>query len=166
MNQPRMCCVLCLLAQFETLWTVARQAPLSMGVPQAGILKWVATSPSRGSSKHRDWAQVSCFAGRFFTIWAAREAQPYVFMCVCGGCVCMCVCVCMHVCILNCSVMLNSNLMDCSLPGSSVHGIFQARIPKPAAIPRDLPDPTKGSDPCLPHWQVDYWSLYRLGKYI
>ena len=80
----------------------------------------------------------------------------YVCVCVCVCvCMCVCVCVCMHVCILNCSVMLNSNLMDCSLPGFSVHGIFQTRIPKPAAIPRDLPDPTKGSDPCLPHWQVD-----------
>ena len=94
MNQPRMCCVLCLLAQFETLWTVACQAPLSMAVPQARILKWVATPPSRGSSKQRDWAQVSCFAGRFFTIWAAREAQLYLFMCVY-----VCVCVCMHACV-------------------------------------------------------------------
>ena len=33
--------------------------------------------------------------------------------------------------------------MDCSLPGSSVHGIFQARILEWVAIPfsRDLPDP-------------------------
>ena len=33
--------------------------------------------------------------------------------------------------------------MDCSLPGSSVHGIFQARILEWVAIPTpgDLPDP-------------------------
>ena len=33
--------------------------------------------------------------------------------------------------------------MDCSLPVSSVHGIFQARILEWVAIPfsRDLPDP-------------------------
>ena len=30
--------------------------------------------PSRGSSQPRDWTQVSCIAGRFFTIWATREA--------------------------------------------------------------------------------------------
>ena len=29
---------------------------------------------SRGSSWHRDRTQVSCIAGRFFTIWATREA--------------------------------------------------------------------------------------------
>ena len=33
--------------------------------------------------------------------------------------------------------------MDCSSPGSSVHGILQARIPEWVAIPfsKDLPDP-------------------------
>ena len=33
-----------------TPWTVARQAPLSMGILQARILEWVAISFSRGSS--------------------------------------------------------------------------------------------------------------------
>ena len=36
-----------------TLWTVACQAPLSMGILQARILEWVAMSSSRGSSQHR-----------------------------------------------------------------------------------------------------------------
>ena len=31
--------------------------------------------------------------------------------------------------------------MDCSPPGSSVHGIFQARILEWVAISGDLPDP-------------------------
>ena len=35
---------------FETLWTVASQAPLSMGILQTRILEWVSMSPSRGSS--------------------------------------------------------------------------------------------------------------------
>ena len=35
---------------FETLWTVAHQAPLSMGILQARILKWVTMPSSRGSS--------------------------------------------------------------------------------------------------------------------
>ena len=49
--------VLCLVAQsclFVTLWTVARQAPLSMGILQARILEWVAMLSSRGSSQPRD----------------------------------------------------------------------------------------------------------------
>ena len=36
-----------------TPWTVARQAPLSMGIFQARILEWVAMPSSRGSSKPR-----------------------------------------------------------------------------------------------------------------
>ena len=42
----------CLVAQsclFVTLWTVAHQAPLSMGVLQARILEWVAVPSSRGN---------------------------------------------------------------------------------------------------------------------
>ena len=39
-----------------------------------GILEWVAIPFSRGSSRPRDWTQVAYTAGRFFTIWATREA--------------------------------------------------------------------------------------------
>ena len=45
------------------------------GILQARILEWVALPSSRGSSQPRDWTQVSCIAGGFFTIWATREAQ-------------------------------------------------------------------------------------------
>ena len=44
-------------------------------IPQARVLEWVAISFSRGSSQPRDRTQVSCIAGGFFTIWAAREAM-------------------------------------------------------------------------------------------
>ena len=40
------------------------------GILQARILEWVAVSFSRESSQPRDWTQVSCTAGRFFTNWA------------------------------------------------------------------------------------------------
>ena len=45
--------------------------------------------------------------------------------------------------------------MDCSLPGSSVHGILQARILEWVAIPfpRDLPN--SGIEPKLPALQAD-----------
>ena len=39
-----------------------------MVILQARILEWVDTPSSRGSSKPRDWTQVSCIAGGFFTI--------------------------------------------------------------------------------------------------
>ena len=45
------------------------------GISQATILEWVAISFSRGSSQARDPTQVSWKAGRFFTIWATREAH-------------------------------------------------------------------------------------------
>ena len=64
------------------------------GIFQAKILEWFAISFSRGSSWPRDQTQVSCIAGRHFTIWATREAHqvttnvryffvlcPYIFMC-------------------------------------------------------------------------------------
>ena len=37
------------------------------GILQARILEWVAISFSRGSSRPRDWTQVSCIAGRCLT---------------------------------------------------------------------------------------------------
>ena len=59
---------------FAIPWTVAHQAPLSMGILQAGILEWVAMPFSKGSSQPRDRAQASCAAGGFFTIGATRKA--------------------------------------------------------------------------------------------
>ena len=44
------------------------------GILQASVLEWVAVLFSRGSSQLRGWTQVSCTAGRFFTIWATQEA--------------------------------------------------------------------------------------------
>ena len=41
---------------------------------QATILEWVTICFSRGSSRPRNGTWVSCIAGRFFTIWATREA--------------------------------------------------------------------------------------------
>ena len=48
---------------------------LVYGIFQAWILEWVAISFSRGSSRPRDWTQVSRIVGRRFTVWATREAQ-------------------------------------------------------------------------------------------
>ena len=47
---------------FAIPWTVAHQAPLSIGILQARTLEWVAMPSSRGSYQPRDWAQVSCIA--------------------------------------------------------------------------------------------------------
>ena len=45
------------------------------GILQARILEWIAIPLSSGSSQPTDWTQVSCIAGRFFTVWATKETQ-------------------------------------------------------------------------------------------
>ena len=57
------CCVLSRFSRvrlFATLWTVAHQAPLSMGILQARTLEWVTMSSFRASFHPRDRTQVSC----------------------------------------------------------------------------------------------------------
>ena len=51
------------------------------GILQAGILEWAAILFSRASFPPRDQTRVSyvfCISGRFFTIWATREALTQV----------------------------------------------------------------------------------------
>ena len=43
------------------------------GILQSRIMEWVAISFSRP----RNWTQVSCIAGRFFTNWTTREAPTW-----------------------------------------------------------------------------------------
>ena len=45
------------------------------GILQARTLEWVAISSSKGSYSPRDQTQISCIAGRVFTIWLTREAE-------------------------------------------------------------------------------------------
>ena len=42
------------------------------GILQTRILVWVAIPFSGGSSQSRDGTQVSCFTGRYFTLWAPK----------------------------------------------------------------------------------------------
>ena len=65
------CFVLSLVAQlcliFETPWTAAHQAPLSMGILK-NSLEWVAIPSSRGIFPTQGSNPVSSIAGTFFTI--------------------------------------------------------------------------------------------------
>ena len=88
------------------------------GILQVRILEKVAIPFSRGSTWPRDETQVSCIAGRLFTIWAARKLHIYVCCCFCGQ---------------SCPTLCDA--MDCSLPGSSIHEILQARILEWVALP-------------------------------
>ena len=69
---------------FATSWTVALQAPLSMGILQARRLEWVAMPSSRGSSRPRDQTQSfmsSALADGLFTTTAMWEAFPLKVYC-------------------------------------------------------------------------------------
>ena len=51
--------VIWVVSNSVTPWTLACQAPLSLGILQARILEWVAMPSSGGSSWSRDWPWIS-----------------------------------------------------------------------------------------------------------
>ena len=94
---------------FVTPWRV-------YGILQARILEWVAFPFSKRSSQPRDQTQVPHNAGGFFTSWKNGSPKWEVKSEVTQSCPTLC------------------NPMDHSLPGSSIHGIFQVRILEWVAI--------------------------------
>ena len=58
------------------------------------------------------------------------------------------------------------DFMDCRLPGSSIHGILQARVLEwvPCPSPGDLPDP--GTEPMSPALQADALTSEPPGKLL
>ena len=59
---------------FVTPWTVAPPGSSAHRLLQARILEWDAIPFSRRSCQQRDKTHVSCIPGRFFPVWAIREA--------------------------------------------------------------------------------------------
>ena len=118
------------------------------GILQARIVEWVAISFSRGFSWRRDRTQVSCIAGRFFT----TEPPGNPFSCIefiAQSCPTLC------------------DRMDCSLTGSALHRILQARVLESVAIsftrgssgPRDR---TRVSG--IPGRRFNLWATITWGK--
>ena len=115
-------------------------------------IAWVAFRFSRGYSKPRDWIQISCIAGRFFTSWAKREALYRWYLGPKS--------------LQSCLTLWDP--MYCSPPGSSVHGISQTRILEWVAIsfsrrssqPRDWTCVS-----CLLHWKAGSLPLVLQGSY-
>ena len=58
--------------------------------------------------------------------------------------------------------------MDCSPPGSSVHGIFQARILEWVAIPFSRGSPNPGIEPVFPVAAItgSFFTTESLGKLV
>ena len=68
---------------FATLWIVAHQASLTMEFSRQEYWSGLPF-PSLGDISDRDWTQVTCFAGRFFTIWTTGDilqVQSVQFSC-------------------------------------------------------------------------------------
>ena len=109
----------------------------------------IVTKPKMwdGSYKGFSWAvlvnMISNLTG--IGICVVSSTLNCLFSSVSLVCVCVCVCVCVYVCM--CVYALSRvwlcNPIDYSPPGSSVHGIFPARILSGLPLPPsgDLPDP-------------------------
>ena len=127
---------LSLVQLFATPWTIeSRNSPgQSTGAGSCSLLQ--------GSSQPRDQTQVSCIAGEFFTNCATREAQNKSESEVAQSCPTLC------------------DPTDCSLPGSSVRGIFQAGVLEWVAIsfsrgsswPRDWTQVFHVAGRCFTFW--------------
>ena len=117
---------------FVTPWTVRHQAPLSMGFPRKEYRSRLPfPTPGdlhRNQSSPRNQTHISCIAGRFFT-----AEPPEVISEVAQLCLTLC------------------NPMDYILPGSSIHGIFQARVLEWVAISF-----SRGSSPPRDQTQVSW----------
>ena len=88
-------------------------------------LRYVGSSPIRDRT---------ALAGRFLFTVPPGDSLKLGFIFVCAQ-----------------SFLTLCNPMDCSLPGSSVHGILQGIFP------------SQGPNSCLQHWQVDSLLLRHLG---
>ena len=80
-----------------------------------------------------------------FIVYTHTHAHVYVYICMC---------MCVYACVLNHLCLTLCDPMDCSAPGSSVHGILQARILEWVAVPS-----FRGSPRDLPHLGIEIVSL-------
>ena len=124
------------------LWTVARQAPLSMGFSRQEYWNWLSCPPPEDlpdPGTEPVSLTSSALGGGFFTTsttWERKSESEVAQLCptLCDP-------------------------MDCSLPGSFIHGIFQARVLEWGAIslgesswPRDRTLVSRIAGTCFAFW--------------
>ena len=128
-----------------TQWTVACQAPLSMGFPKARILEWVANFFSRRSSQTREQIRVSCIDR-----WILQRLSH---LC-CAG-----------LCLGSQSCPILCDPMDCSLPVNSVLGDYPGKNTGVGchALLQEI-FPTQGSNPGLPHYRQILYQVHYQGN--
>ena len=106
---------------FVTPWMIAYQGSSVHGILQARILEWVAVPSSRGPSQLRNATHIysgmqltslvsSALENKFCTTSTTWEAPLFIYLMYVQLCPTLC------------------DSVGCSPPGSSVHGIFQAKI--------------------------------------
>ena len=122
-------------------------------ISKARILEWVAIPFSRISPWPRDQTRICCIAGRFFTVsaflshgalWQFLEAyRPFLRKLFpnAKNKICRLTRETLYTKMVCCDCLVAKlhttvcNPMDCSLPGSSIHGISRVRILEWVAIP-------------------------------
>ena len=139
------------------------------GILQARMLEWVAMPSSRWSFQPRDWTCISCTEGGFFTTEPPRKLHFLLSWSKCednmwswfrwgndkGGHFSGTITLCLLLLFRN--YVMSDSLwpMNCSPPGSSVHGVSQARILKCVTISFSRGSSQPRDWTCLLHWQAD-----------
>ena len=109
------CFVTKLCPTLATLWTVAHQTPLSTGFPRQEYWSGLPFPSSGDLPDPGTKAACPTLAGRLFTAEPAEKSYIYIWSEVKWSEVPQ-----------SCPTLCDP--MDCSLPGSSIHGILQARV--------------------------------------
>ena len=119
--------------------------------------------PSTGSHRvGHDWNELSAVVvwqiHSYYSISCGQDTSPSVSSCVNQMGACMDVQL-----IQSCPTLCDP--VNCSPPGSSVHGILQARILEQVAMPSSRGIfPTQGLNPHLLHWRQILYPLSHLGS--
>ena len=108
------------------------------GILQARTLEWVAMPFSRLSCWPRNWTWVSCIGRQLLYHWITREVSRSTLLIAWRLTISVLQAsysVNQHEMLVTQSCLILCNPRDCSSPGSSVHGILQARTQEWIIIP-------------------------------